>query len=148
MRSGRSELHDFLASYGRHDLPVTLRLLWLHQLPVMPEDQSRVSVPDLQCQLCRIVELGKMVRGEAVPQRVLRPVSNSRRFTCTEQQLRVTGRCHRTARVVHAVAAIWQDSAESLRNDAVRSWHYAPLLRSTRLAGRPLSSRAVQFSTP
>src|SRR5262245_11606998 len=72
MRSATSELHAFPASYGTHALPIAFRLLWLHQLSVMPEDRCRRGSHS-QCQLCCVSDLPKMVRAEAVPQGILRP---------------------------------------------------------------------------
>src|SRR5262245_4418636 len=72
MSSGRSELHELLVGDGGHDLPVTLSLLRLHQLPVMPEDCCR-RIAHFERELCRIVKLRQVIGTEAVPQSILWP---------------------------------------------------------------------------
>ena len=81
--------NDFLPVSRRHDLPISLRLFWLNELPVMLKNQMRACVSELQRERSSIVELREVIGRETVAQSILRPFFNSCRFPCAVEKLAI-----------------------------------------------------------
>ena len=80
--SARLHLHDLARSVGWFDLPESRSLFWLHQFAVVRERYATVMVSKLQSSRRSVLEVRHVIAGEAVSQRVLRPLPDGSVGAC------------------------------------------------------------------
>src|SRR5262249_10312805 len=74
---GSGHRHDLPRPSRWLEVPVTRRLLWPNKFAIVRKRDASIVMPKLQSRHRSVLELGKVIRRETVPQRVVRPLSNA-----------------------------------------------------------------------